>query len=111
MQKLEIKFSHDYPKLYGQSKATLLAVRELKFPEDKNMALINYDTLYFDFGVQKYFPLDDGEYVQLIFVGDKHIPFCTIRKKWCGCGNKKECFERHIGKEFEIVILSDLCEK
>lgn len=104
----EIKFSHKYPKLHGQTSATLLAVRELEFPKDKNEELIEYDTVYVGTVCTEYFPLPDGSYLQLIFVGNKHIPFCTIRSKWGGFRkNKKEYYESMIGKEFKIIITGD----
>lgn len=100
-----IKFSHAYPKIHGQTMATLLAVRELDFPKDRNEDLIEYDTTYAsDHGVD-FYQLPDGPYLQLIFVGNKHIPFCTIRSKWGGFRkNKKEYYESMVGKEFKIII-------
>ena len=102
---LKIKFSHKYPKLHGQTTATLLAVRDLSFPKDKNEDLIEYDTKYVGFVGKGYFPLPNGEYIQLIFVGNKHIPFCTVRPKYSDFSiNKKEYYEGLIGQDFEIVV-------
>lgn len=100
-----IKFSHQYPKLHGQTSATLLAVRELSFPQDRNADLVEYDTTYPSTHGVDYYPLPDGPYLQLIFVGNKHIPFCTIRSKWGGFRkNKKEYYESCIGKTFSIIV-------
>lgn len=100
-----IKFSHNYPKLHGQTSATLLAVRELLFPKDKNADLIEYDTTYLSPNGIGFYQLSNGPYLQLIFVGDKHIPFCTIRPKYGGFSkNKKEYYESLIGQVFQIVI-------
>lgn len=99
-----IGFSHKYPKLHRQKTATLLAVRELLIPKDLNDDLLRYDTVFDDGSGKGYFPLPDGEYLQLIFIGNKHIPFCTIRSKWGVHKNKKEYYESKIGEEFEIHI-------
>ena len=97
---LGIKFSHEYVKMWGQKSARLLAVdivllkaRELS-PE-----LIEYDTKYipatledscgcklhtdFDGDVEHcHYPLPKGELIKLTFIGDKGIPFCTIRTRY-----------------------------
>lgn len=100
-----IKFTHQYPKLHGQTSATLLAVRELSFPQDSNTDLVEYDTTYPSPHGVEYYPLPEGPYLQLIFVGNKHIPFCTIRSKWGGFRkNKKEYYESCIGKTFSIIV-------
>lgn len=95
-----IKFSSDYPKLYGQEKAQLIDVRYLSIPKDMNEDLLFYDTVKPDGSM---FPLKNGNYIQLIFVGDKHIPFCTIRSRW---PDTKEFYYRaSIGEWFEIKIV------
>lgn len=100
-----IKFSHNYPKLHGQTSAVLLVVRELSFPKDKNDDLIEYDSAYPSPHGIDFYPLPDGPYLQLIFVGNKHIPFCTIRHKYGGFRkNKKEYYESLVGQNFQIII-------
>ena len=100
-----IKFAHQYPKLHGQTSAELLAVRELNFPQDRNADLVEYDTTYPSPRGVDYYPLPDGPYLQLIFVGNKHIPFCTIRSKWGGFRkNKQEYYQSCIGKTFQIIV-------
>jgi hypothetical protein len=103
--KNKITFSHNYPKLWGQKSAELLAVRELKFPEDKNKDLIFYDTQYAKkYGID-YYPLRNGDYIQLIFIGDKHIPFCTLRPKYSRWQTDKLAYYKSkIGQEFNIII-------
>lgn len=93
-----IKFSHAYPKLHGQKCATLLAVLPIRIDAKTPKELIEYDTKY-DEG---YFPLPTGNYIQLIFVGDKHIPFCTIRKAFPP--SKSDYYKGKIGDVFEIQI-------
>jgi hypothetical protein len=101
-----IKFSHIYPKLWGQETAELIAVRELNIPDDLNDELIAYDTYYKlksanDGNVYASYPLPKGKCLQLIFLGGKHIPFCTIRR-W---SLKKEIYYKGlIGRTFEIRI-------
>lgn len=114
----KIKFAHRYPKLWNQSRATLLAVRELNFPRDLNEDFILYDTKFLDPAgaaegqyaagsiIPGFYPLENGPYVQLIFVGDKHIPFCTVRPRKGRYGDKKEYYQAKVGQEFEIVFFS-----
>ncbi len=39
-----------------------------------------------------------------MFLGDKNIPFTTIRSAWSKMGNKLEYYRGLRGQEFEIVI-------
>lgn len=73
-----IKFSHAYPKLHGQTSAELLAVRPIRIDKNTPKELLEYDTKY-DCG---YYKLAPGGYIQLIFLGNLRIPFCTIRKNY-----------------------------
>ena len=93
---LRIGFSHHYPKLHGQTSAELLAVRPIKINKDTPQELLEYDTK-FDGG---YFPLRHGNYIQLIFLGNLRIPFCTIRAAYPP--SKVEYYQRNIGKMFDI---------
>lgn len=93
---LEIKFSHDYPKLHGQKRARLLyvktATREMLDPD-----FIEYDTKF----PGGYYPLPDGKYIVLCFIGEKFIPFTTVRP-W---RLEKECFYTESrGQAFTILI-------
>ena len=93
-----ITFSHDYTKLWGQKRAKLLAVLPLSIPDDMNPALKEYDTKTVD---GEYYPLSDGEYLQLIFIGEFGIPFCTIRRMTY---EKVEYYNGQVGQWFSIVI-------
>lgn len=97
----EIKFSHHYKKLWGQSRATLLACRMIKYDERYDFSLKEYDTKTRN---GDYYALKDGTYLQLVFIGEKHIPFCTLRTPYNKHGNKKEYYENLIGQTFQIVI-------
>lgn len=100
----KINFSHDYDKLAGQRTATLLYMGEFIYdPSDpRSHALISYDTRITDGGSYK---LRKGKYVLLLFLGDKGIPFTTIRSEIGMYGrDKKKYYGSHMGEEFEIVI-------
>jgi hypothetical protein len=101
-----IKFSHNYPKLWGQTTAELLAVRKLHIPDDLNDTLKTYDTTYRlksanDGNVYAAYLLPQGECLQLIFLGDKRIPFCTIRR-WTP--QKETYYKGLVGQIFEIKL-------
>ena len=104
----KINFSHNYIKLQDQTSATLLAVFPLKLSRNDvshnslSQFFIDYDTAIKDGGNYK---LRSGEYVVLLFLGNKSIPFTTIRSRIGMYGlNKEEYYTKHIGEEFEIVI-------
>ena len=68
-----VKFNHDYSKLHGQRSgflcyADIIHVGD-KFPEEA----YQYDTD----GLWEFKPNTD--YIQLVFLGDKEIPFTTYR--------------------------------
>lgn len=75
-----IRFSHEYPKLHGQTSAELL----------------EYDTTY----VGGRYPLWSGEYIQPIFLGNLRIPFCTIRSAYPP--GKVAYYHGAVGKVFRI---------
>jgi hypothetical protein len=101
-----IGFSHRYEKLQGQTSAELVCIRPVVVGPGTSPDLIEYDTLYFEWvggyardpvAVRRHFKLDPGRYLQLVFVGDKGIPFCSIRRPgdhWRG----------NVGDIFEIRI-------
>lgn len=95
-----INFSHNYPKLHGQTSAKLLAVEPLKIDANTPRELIEYDTKY-DGG---YYPLKPGYYIQLVFLGNLHIPFCTIRSAWPS--SKVDWYASQKGMVFEIKIVN-----
>ena len=107
---MQIKFSHNYPKLWHQKKAELLAVRII----DAQAVQINQDLIEYDTGfetvddfmdIQKdYYQLPkQGKLIQLIFIGDKDIPFCTLRRH---TEQKYQYYFSCIGEVFEVVLTS-----
>lgn len=100
---MEIKFSHRYPKIHDQKTAQLLAVktaRRVEFTKE----FIDYDTLFVkddegNFG--GYFPLPEGNYIVLLFLGNEYIPFTTVRRF---TEEKFKYYHSSIGKIFDIRI-------
>jgi len=76
MISLKLKFSNDYPKLYGQKRATLLQLLQKDRIELSN-DFVEYDTVTCD---GDHYPLPAGRYFVLVFLGDKLIPFTTVRR-------------------------------
>jgi len=104
-----IKFSHKYPKLYGQITAELLAVKPLRIDSNTPDVLLEYDTTYCEVDKnapwifnERRFPLPTGNYIQLIFLGNLRIPFCTIRAAWPP--SKIDYYKSAIGETFAVVI-------
>lgn len=93
----KIKFSHNYSKLWNQETAVLVAIKEIIIDKDTNKDLIEYDTKTSN---GEYFPLKNGKYIQLFFVGNKGIPFCTIRSAYPP--TKISYYKKMIGKNFDI---------
>ena len=93
-----IKFSHDYPKLHGQTSAELLAVRPIHIDKSTPRELLEYDTKY-DCG---YYKLTTGDYIQLIFLGNLRIPFCTIRRNYPP--QKGDYYRSKVGDVFTIEV-------
>ncbi len=104
-----IKFSHKYPKLHGQITAELLAVKPLRIDRNTPDLLLEYDTTYYEIDKknkwifnERRFPLPTGDYIQLIFLGNLRIPFCTIRKAYPP--SKIDYYKSAIGETFAVVI-------
>jgi len=112
MPNLKIKFSHEYPKIHSQTSAELLAVKILD-ADKLHPDLVDYDTkyvlleknnpfrefIYLPFG---FYPLPkSGLLLQLIFVGDKGIPFCTLRRS---TPQKQIYYYNSVGKMFDIGV-------
>lgn len=94
----EIKFSKEYPKLWNQTEATLIMVRILEAENIKcNRDLIEYDTK--DNKGEYYELPNKGRLLQLIFIGDRDIPFCTLRRS---TPTKEAYYTNSIGHEFLI---------
>ena len=81
-----IGFSHHYTKMHGQVCGTLIYSRVLSEPESRilhNGSLTQaYDTewrsIYDD--IVHYAEIEEDEWIQLVFLGNKQIPFTTYRK-------------------------------
>ena len=93
---MTIYFSGDYLKLHGQWSGKLVAVENIRIDENTPKELIDYDTTMTD--GSKYH-LSHGEYLQLIFIGNLGIPFCTIRRNTYENVSK---YISNIGKRFEL---------
>lgn len=99
----EIIFNRNYDKLHGQTEAVLIGLTEINVPEDISDEFVQYDTAVNGRNIISQF--DEGTYLQLFFVGNKHIPFCTLRNRTGYKGfNRKEYYLDHIGSLFKIVI-------
>ena len=102
---MTIKFSSDYPKLHGQTSAILIAVKPIRIDKDTPKELLEYDTKKAD---GTYYELKTGDYIQLIFIGNLGIPFCTIRSKRNRWGDDKELYYNgHVQEVFEVEILKE----
>ena len=102
---MTIKFSSDYPKLHGQTSAILIAVKPIRIDKDTPKELIEYDTKKSD---GTYYNLKTGNYIQLIFIGNLGIPFCTIRSKRNRYAEDKEAYySQFIGENFTIEIIEE----
>ena len=95
----KIKFSHEYPKLWGQTTATLISVK-LVYSIHLHKDLLDYDTTYIDGKEICHYPLPFGALIHLTFLGDKNIPFCTIRRH---TKQKMNYYSSKVNEEFEIV--------
>jgi hypothetical protein len=76
-----IHFSSNYPKLCGQTSGTLIKVRTLtREYVFENKELLEYDTKKMNGRYYKLpYDVKKGRFIQLIFIGNHAIPFCTLR--------------------------------
>lgn len=103
----KIRFSHDYVKLHDQHHARLLATFTINIGKERleSDPLLLYDTLTVE---GKRFRLGTGQHVLLLFLGDKGIPFTTIRPRRNRQGmDKLTYYHDLIGEDFEITIKKD----
>lgn len=105
---MNIKFSHHYPKLHSQTSARLLDVI-IKTKNELSGYFINYDTKYIEPegcfpAVEKYYELPTGKLLVLVFIGDKLIPFTTVRR-WIP--KKEEYYRNAIGQTFQIQFIEE----
>ena len=106
MNKFKINFSHNYPKLHNQKTARLLAV-EFRDRKELDEKMVIEDTLYIvEEGARKgcraFYPLKTSKYMVLVFLGDKLIPFTTIRSCWPP--DKVEHYQSAIGQVFDLIV-------
>ena len=93
---MRIGFSHNYSKLHNQTSAKLLNVEEVK-KSDLDPDFIKYDT-------DGVFDLVYDTYLKLLLVGNKGIPFTTLRRNVEHSQNK---YCKHIGEIFEIYVVEN----
>jgi len=96
-----IGFSHYYSKLWGQTKAQLLQcvkVMRCEIPEEA----VFYDTRYVILPKgHGYYTLEDGNYLRLLLMGNKDIPFTTYRKD---TEENRKKYLGAVGDWFEIYV-------
>lgn len=97
-----IRFSHAYPKLHKQTTAQLLAVLPMRIDRNTPDELLEYDTTYYCGAEKIRFPLPTGNYIQLVFLGNLRIPFCTIRPAFPP--SKVEYYTGSIGEKFNVEV-------
>lgn len=91
---MQIKFSHKYPKLHEQTSARLLTLA-IQNKSDLSEKFLEYDTAY----EGGHYPLKDGKYMVLVFLGNELIPFTTVRSY---SEEKFEYYKSGIGATFKI---------
>lgn len=94
----KIKFLGNYVKLHNQTRATLIKVNFVEVDKNTSKELLDYDTTRED---GSKFNLKDGQYLQLIFIGNLGIPFSTLRSI---SYEKIKHYVLNLNKEFEIEI-------
>lgn len=93
----KIRFSSDYPKLWGQRQAMLINVKVIN-SENLTQKLIEYDTKNTK---GEYYKLPKGKLLHLTFIGIDLIPFCTIRR---ATPEKLGYYNKMINRLFEVKI-------
>ena len=94
-----IHFSSDYQKLWNQRKAKLIFVKVVRL-ERLSKDFLEYDTKINQ--KEEYYKLSkEGKMIQLTFLGDKEIPFCTLRRY---TPERYANYLKNIGKVFTIKI-------
>lgn len=101
----QIKFSHDYPKLHGQRSAVLMQVFVVS-KHNLSKSFLAYDTVFVNTNTNhlEFFKLEGTKFLVLLFMGEKHIPFTTIRAAWPP--SKETYYRNNIDCTFDIVIES-----
>lgn len=91
----EIRFNKNYKKLHNQKEA-FLVWKDVSYTERLNKEFIDYDT------EGSYVLEEDKSYLMLYFVGDKGIPFTTLRKN--NAENRKKYLDCELYTTFKIVV-------
>lgn len=89
-----IKFNRNYKKLHGQTSA-ILVYKDVMFPEQLKKEFIEYDT-------EGAYEIVDHSYLVLYFVGNKYIPFSTLRKN--NAENRKKYLDCELYTTFKIEV-------
>lgn len=106
----QLKFKYYYPKLHHQKMAMLIYVSTVyERVSISDPDFIEYDNkyVYNTYGDYSYWDLADPPVLFLVFLGDKNIPFTTIRK--CNEENMDKYYD-NIGDWFEIVVENEYPE-
>lgn len=93
-----ITFKHRYPKMCGQTSGRLVAVIPFMIDRTTPEDLMKYETTYSENGKYFYDRLENGRYVQLVFVGNFGIPFSDMREAWPE--NRVKFFFESVNQEF-----------
>lgn len=89
----QIKFNRNYKKLHNQNKAKLIRVGEIQ-GKDLCKEFVEYDT-------DNKYPIELNQfYLILYFIGNKLIPFTTLRK----LNDNNLHYYNHIGCDYELII-------
>ena len=90
-----VMFNHDYTKLRGQRSGKLVHAELVKIDKTFSKEALEYDTdgLY-EFKMGEY-------YIQLVFLGDKDIPFTTYRSE---TPKNRDKYFNHIGEVFQFIV-------
>jgi hypothetical protein len=96
--RVHIKFTHSYVKLHCQTKAHLLGVTKREF-KSLCAEFVEYDTAYLVQEGIGHYDLGTGKFLVLVFIGNKLIPFTTVRP-WTE--EKEKWYKSNIGREFDI---------
>ena len=85
-----VEFDHNYTKLHNQKSGFLCFVNPFLIDKNFTDEAYQYDT-------DGLYPLEKGKiYMQLVFLGDKEIPFTTYRE------DTPENRAKYVGKERQI---------
>lgn len=95
---LTIKFEEDYLKLHGQHRGFLLYVQVVDY-DDLSEEFLIYDTTKVS-GSRYHLP-SGQQYIRLVFLGEKGIPFTTVRRMDY---SKHGYYREHTKEWFELVI-------